>query len=100
MHLRRYKLRNSALEFFFSNGRNYLFHFPGNKHSSKERIKILKKILLQKPSQLTFATTATPIDIFTKSSLTQRWQRHEISNFEYLMALNTMSGELFYYYLY
>lgn len=95
IHLRRYKLRNSALEFFHCNGHNCLLSFPGeNGHSgSKERIRLLKRIVAMKPRSLTFATTSTPLDIFTKSSLTQRWQRHEISNFEYIMALNTISGK-------
>jgi hypothetical protein len=27
------------------------------------------------------------------SNMTQKWQRREISNFEYLMFLNTIAGE-------
>lgn len=36
---------------------------------------------------------ATPKQLFKASNMTQRWQRREISNFEYLIFLNTISGE-------
>lgn len=36
---------------------------------------------------------ATPRQLFKSSNMTQRWQRREISNFEYLMFLNTIAGE-------
>lgn len=35
---------------------------------------------------------ATPRQIFKASNMTQRWQHREISNFEYLMFLNTIAG--------
>lgn len=35
----------------------------------------------------------TPKQLFKASNMTQRWQRREISNFEYLIFLNTISGE-------
>lgn len=37
---------------------------------------------------------ATPRQLFKSSNMTQRWQRREISNFEYLMFLNTIAGEV------
>jgi hypothetical protein len=36
---------------------------------------------------------ATPRQLFKSSNMTQRWQRREISNFEYLMFLNTVAGQ-------
>lgn len=36
---------------------------------------------------------ATSRQLFKSSNMTQRWQRREISNFEYLMFLNTIAGE-------
>lgn len=36
---------------------------------------------------------ATPRQLFKSSNMTQRWQRREISNFEYLMFLNTIAGK-------
>lgn len=38
---------------------------------------------------------ATPRQLFKSSNMTQRWQRREISNFEYLMFLNTIAGKAF-----
>uniref|UniRef100_A0A4W5L604 BEACH domain-containing protein n=1 Tax=Hucho hucho TaxID=62062 RepID=A0A4W5L604_9TELE len=37
---------------------------------------------------------ATPRQLFKSSNMTQRWQRREISNFEYLMFLNTVAVNL------
>jgi hypothetical protein len=38
---------------------------------------------------------ASPQQLFRSSSMTQKWQRREISNFEYLMYLNTISGRTY-----
>ncbi|CAH8578778.1 unnamed protein product [Heterobilharzia americana] len=38
------------------------------------------------------STLATPSRIFQLSNMTQRWQRRELSNFDYLMYLNTIAG--------
>lgn len=40
---------------------------------------------------------ASPRQIFKASNMTQRWQHREISNFEYLMFLNTIAGNRNYY---
>ena len=36
---------------------------------------------------------ATPRQLFKASNMTQAWQRREITNFEYLMYLNTIAGK-------
>ncbi|PRD36671.1 UNVERIFIED_CONTAM: rg [Trichonephila clavipes] len=36
----------------------------------------------------------SPRQIFQQSNMTQKWQRREITNFEYLMFLNTIAGHL------
>ena len=33
--------------------------------------------------------------LFRASNMTQKWQRREISNFEYLMFLNTIAGRTY-----
>lgn len=43
------------------------------------------------------ASMMSPRQLMRNSNMTQKWQRREISNFEYLMFLNTIAGE--YYYL-
>jgi hypothetical protein len=39
--------------------------------------------------------TRAPKIIFQRSNLTERWRTHEISNFEYLMHLNSIAGRSF-----
>jgi hypothetical protein len=93
IHLRRYMLRRSAIEFFFSDQRNYLFNF----FSIEERNRLYAKVLNVKPPNLTkYDMKSSPSEMFKKSSaILAKWQRHEISNFEYLMHLNTLSGRTF-----
>jgi len=38
---------------------------------------------------------ASPKQIFKMSNMMQRWQRREISNFDYLMYLNTVAGRTY-----
>ena len=35
----------------------------------------------------------TAVDLFRTSNLTERWMKREITNFDYLMQLNTIAGE-------
>lgn len=37
---------------------------------------------------------ASPHQLFRKSNMTAKWERREISNFEYLIYLNTIAGQL------
>jgi hypothetical protein len=37
----------------------------------------------------------SPSELLKRSGITQQWQRREISNFEYLMKLNTLSGRTY-----
>lgn len=39
------------------------------------------------------ASLMSPRQLMRSSNMTQKWQRREISNFEYLMFLNTIAGE-------
>jgi len=39
------------------------------------------------------ASMMSPRQLMRSSNMTQKWQRREISNFEYLMFLNTIAGE-------
>ncbi|KAJ3285900.1 Neurobeachin-like protein 1 [Borealophlyctis nickersoniae] len=95
-YLRRYMLRNSALEFFFLNRTNYLFNFPGSgKAAHKERIRFMNKIVGCKPPNLIWADSRGHGDLLRRSGITEKWQRGEISNFEYLMCLNTISGRTY-----
>ncbi|KAI9091275.1 hypothetical protein DFS34DRAFT_328787 [Phlyctochytrium arcticum] len=96
-YLRRYMLRKSAVELFFTDKTNYLFNFLGpSKVANKERLRFVKYLINCKPSQLNAVDLrSNPIEIVKKMGVTDMWARREISNFEYLMWLNTVSGRTY-----
>ena len=56
------------------------------------------EVLLQVNSLANLAGTGgppTPQQILGRLGLTKQWRRREISNFEYLMALNTLAGRTY-----
>jgi neurobeachin-like protein 1/2 len=44
------------------------------------------------PNMETYLSVRTPADLLKATDYTQRWCNHEMSNFEYLMKLNTIAG--------
>lgn len=46
------------------------------------------------------ASMMSPRQLMRNSNMTQKWQRREISNFEYLMFLNTIAGLYIHRYVY
>ncbi|CAJ0899985.1 13727_t:CDS:10 [Entrophospora sp. SA101] len=88
IHMRKYLLRNSALELFLTDQTNYFFNFS----NPKDRKTLHSKIISFHPPSMINQDTHDPIMMFSRSNLTGRWQRHEISNFEYLMHLNSFAG--------
>ncbi|KAF7245735.1 Neurobeachin-like protein 2 [Varanus komodoensis] len=90
LHLCRYNLRRSALEFFFIDQANYFLNFK-----KMVRNKVYSSILsLRPPNQIYFASRS-PQELLKASGLTQKWVQREISNFEYLMQLNTIAGRTY-----
>ncbi|CAF1181559.1 unnamed protein product [Rotaria sp. Silwood1] len=91
---RRYLLQDRALEIFVSNRTSVMFAFVDRT--------IVKKVVNYLPRvgvggryglpQQRRTSLASPKQLFRSANMTQRWQRREISNFEYLMYLNTISG--------
>lgn len=106
VHKRRYLLQPIALEIFSSDGRNYLLAFPPN-----ARNKVYQRLLatatglsdsasqsvagqkraanVEQSAGLLSTMTA---GLMGETSVTQRWVRGELSNFQYLMHLNTLAG--------
>ncbi|XP_027138942.1 lipopolysaccharide-responsive and beige-like anchor protein isoform X4 [Larimichthys crocea] len=94
---RRYLLQNTALEIFMANRTAVMFNFP--------EAAMVKKVVHSLPRvgvgtnfglpQTRRISLATPKQLFKAANMTQRWQRREISNFEYLIFLNTISGRTF-----
>ena len=94
---RRYFLQDRALEVFVSNRTSIMFAFADRS--------IMKKIVNALPKvgvggryglpQQRRTSLASPKQLFRSANMTQRWQRREISNFEYLMYLNTIAGRTY-----
>ena len=88
VHLRRHRLQNSAIEIFLVKKRNLLFNFNKN-----ERNRIYRKILSTRPPNLGYEhVSLSPSDNFNASNVTKLWMKRKISNFDYLMKLNTFAG--------
>ncbi|KAJ2950075.1 hypothetical protein O0L34_g11414 [Tuta absoluta] len=102
VHKRRYLLQPIALEVFSSDGRNYLLAFPrkvrnkvysrftalatGMADSAQGSVAGQKRgVAVEQPAGLLAS-------LIGDTSVTQRWLRGEISNFQYLMHLNTLAG--------
>jgi len=88
VYLRRFNLKKSALEFFLLDHTNFFINFP----SFKKRNKVYLKIWSLKLPNLVYHGTRSPKDLLKASGLTAKWVNREISNFEYLMHLNTIAG--------
>uniref|UniRef100_A0A3Q2DBV8 Neurobeachin n=1 Tax=Cyprinodon variegatus TaxID=28743 RepID=A0A3Q2DBV8_CYPVA len=94
---RRYLLQNTALEVFMANRTAVMFNFPDAATVKKvvhslPRVGVGTNFGLPQTRRISLAT---PKQLFKTSNMTQRWQRREISNFEYLMFLNTISGRTY-----
>uniref|UniRef100_A0A8C6WZW5 Neurobeachin n=1 Tax=Neogobius melanostomus TaxID=47308 RepID=A0A8C6WZW5_9GOBI len=94
---RRYLLQNTALEIFMANRTAVMFNFP-DAATVKKVVNSLPRVGVGTNfglPQTRRISLATPKQLFKTSNMTQRWQRREISNFEYLIFLNTISGRSF-----
>lgn len=85
---RRYVLQPRALEFFFVDAGSVFFAFA----DEDTRKRVCRAMSCQRTPSLEFARTLSPQRILLLGEWTKRWQRREISNFEYLMRLNTVAG--------
>lgn len=94
---RRYLLQNIALEIFLASRTSILFAFP-DQHTVKKVIKALPRVgvgIKYGIPQTRRASMMSPRQLMRNSNMTQKWQRREISNFEYLMFLNTIAGRTY-----
>ncbi|XP_030866045.3 lipopolysaccharide-responsive and beige-like anchor protein isoform X1 [Gorilla gorilla gorilla] len=91
---RRYLLQNTALEIFMANRVAVMFNFP-DPATVKKVVNYLPRVGVGTSfglPQTRRISLASPRQLFKASNMTQRWQHREISNFEYLMFLNTIAG--------
>ncbi|KAK3549820.1 hypothetical protein QTP86_014555 [Hemibagrus guttatus] len=90
-------LQNTGLEVFMANRTSVMFNFP-DQATVKKVVYSLPRVGVGTSYGLPQArriSLATPRQLFKSSNMTQRWQRREISNFEYLMFLNTIAGRTY-----
>ncbi|XP_012889184.1 PREDICTED: WD repeat- and FYVE domain-containing protein 4 isoform X1 [Dipodomys ordii] len=91
LRLARFLLQDIALEIFFQNGHTKLLVFYNS-----DRSKAFKSFCSYQPTLKGKGITDDPLNLRRHSSfdktMLQRWQKREISNFEYLMYLNTVAG--------
>ncbi|RLN66957.1 hypothetical protein BBJ28_00011449 [Nothophytophthora sp. Chile5] len=98
LHKRRYQLRHVALEIFAHDGRNYLITLE----SHQQREHVFHALLSKCPNVRGAASgldgVAAGGDLYSqlrkllRNSMTERWVHGDISNFAYLMHLNTLAG--------
>ncbi|CAD5222558.1 unnamed protein product [Bursaphelenchus xylophilus] len=95
--LRRYKLRYVALELFLSSRTAVMFAFP-----SQDLVKAVVDHLPRVGVGVKYGLPQSrktslmlPRQLFKHSDMPQKWQRREISNFDYLMFLNTIAGRTY-----
>ncbi|CAI9764807.1 unnamed protein product [Fraxinus pennsylvanica] len=90
IYSRRYLLRRSALELFMVDRSNYFFDFG----ATDGRRNAYRAIVQARPPHLNniYLATQRPEQLLKRTQLMERWARWEISNFEYLMQLNTLAG--------
>ncbi|KAL4623281.1 WD repeat and FYVE domain-containing protein 3-like isoform X1 [Arapaima gigas] len=101
VHKRRYLLQPMAIEVFSGDGRNYLLAFQkGVRNKVYQRFLAVVPSLADSSESVSGQRPSTSVEqgsgllssLVGEKSVTQRWERGEISNFQYLMHLNTLAG--------
>ena len=94
---RRYLLQPVAIEIFMASRTAVMFAFP-DQATLKKVVNALPRVgvgVKYGLPQTRRVSQASPKQLFKMSGMMQRWQRREISNFDYLMYLNTVAGRSF-----
>ena len=94
---RRYLLQNTAIELFVASRSAVMFNLADVSAvrqviSLLPRVGIGTKFGAQQTRRFSMASGKT---LFRLTAMTERWQKREISNFQYLMFLNTIAGRTF-----
>eukprot|EP01156_Anaeramoeba_ignava_P006599 Anaeramoba_ignava/a349073_49.p1 GENE.a349073_49~~a349073_49.p1 ORF type:complete len:1897 (-),score=523.92 a349073_49:43-5580(-) len=88
---RRYIHKETAIEIFFQNGRSLLINLENKTKSEEVFRKIISHKHVRSRGNVQYFT-GHPRSYLRKLGLKKKWRKREISNFEYLMHLNTISG--------
>ncbi|KAK0416360.1 hypothetical protein QR680_012438 [Steinernema hermaphroditum] len=95
--LRRYMLQNTALELFLSQRTAIMFAF-NDQETVKRVVDHLPRVgvgVKYGLPQSRKTSLMSPRQLYKHSDMPQKWQKREISNFDYLMFLNTVAGRTF-----
>jgi len=95
---RRYRLRNTAMEVHFRLGkkRSMFIDFGRRKEDTSRRDDFLFKLLTRVPKGAWRQWPRLSSEWLIRGyRITEAWQRREMSNYDYLMALNTIAGRSF-----
>ena len=85
---RRYLLQNCAIELFFHDDKDVLFALD----SFQDLQKFFRLLHRQQIPRLKSLNSLNPRYLVRNSPYTEMWKKRQISNFEYLMHLNVLSG--------
>ncbi|CAG2161448.1 unnamed protein product [Oppiella nova] len=94
---RRFLLQQNAIEIFLAQRTSIMFAFA-DYETVKKVVKYLPPVgvgVKYGIPQSRRASLLSPKQLFATSNMTQKWQKREISNFEYLMFLNTIAGRTY-----
>ena len=105
VHKRRYLLQPIALEVFCFDGQNQFLAFMKDTRSKvyQRYLSVSKSIADSAHSSVAGQRRSANVEqsgglfssLMGETSVTQRWCRGEITNFQYLMALNTLAGRTY-----
>ncbi len=84
-------MRHVALEIFFTDSKAYMF----NLNTKKARDSFDSTVRQLKPLNIEPQVARTPRQVFSRSGIKKRWEKREISNFEYLTLLNRYAGRTY-----
>ena len=79
------------MELFMYDQTNYLINFE----TKEIRDSIVAAIISARPVNLKYHPNKSNEKLFLQSGITNKWVHREISNFEYLMQLNTFAGRTY-----
>lgn len=91
VYLRRYRLRDSAFELFLRNGSSHFLDLPAAPKARRDELVRLLYSFLPRHIPKQWPGRAMP----NLAATTKAWQHRQLSNFDYLMALNTFAGRSF-----
>ena len=94
VYLRRYNLQKTALEVFLVDCRNYMLNFADKTTRNKAFVRLIGLKNQSRSNIFNFAVR-DPKQLLKLSGATQKWINREMTNFDYLMAINTYAGRTY-----